>query len=232
MRLAVMQPYFLPYIGYFQLIAAADIFIIYDNIKYTKKGWINRNRILINSKESTISLPLQNASDSLNVRDRELALGFNRNKLAGQLREAYRRAPYFEPTFSLVEEIIHADHNNLFDYLHHSVLTMCQHLGIETSIIKSSEIQIDHELKGQDKVLALCKSVDAHTYINPIGGVTLYSKQNFSDHGVTLKFIKSKEFNYPQFGGEFVPWLSIIDVLMFNSLDSVRECISSNYELN
>jgi hypothetical protein len=135
------------------------------------------------------------------------------------------------PTISLLKEIIHADENNLFDYLLHSVLKICQHLGIETAIIKSSDIAIDHRLKGQDKVIAICKYTDAQTYINPIGGLSLYSKDEFSTHGLNLNFLQSSAFNYPQFGGEFIPWLSIIDVLMFNPLDKVRECISSHYEL-
>ena len=231
MKLAIMQPYFFPYIGYFQLIASVDKFIIYDNIKFTKKGWINRNRILVNSKEAIISLPIKNGSDSLDVCERELAISFDRTKLTNQLQEAYRLAPYFMPTISLLKEIIHADENNLFDYLLHSVLKICQHLGIETAIIKSSDIAIDHRLKGQDKVIAICKYTDAQTYINPIGGLSLYSKDEFSTHGLNLNFLQSSAFNYPQFGGEFIPWLSIIDVLMFNPLDKVRECISSHYEL-
>ena len=88
-----MQPYFFPYIGYFQLIASVDLFIVYDNIKYTKKGWINRNRILLNGKAVPFSLPLKSASDSLDLRDRELATDIDRERLVNQLYGAYRRAP-------------------------------------------------------------------------------------------------------------------------------------------
>ena len=125
MRLAIMQPYFLPYIGYYQLIAAADIFIVYDNIKYTKKGWINRNRILQNGKDVLFSLPLRNDSDSFDVRDRELAADFKRDKLLNQFGEAYRRAPYFAQTFPLLERIVHFDDTNLFRFLHHSIVKTC-----------------------------------------------------------------------------------------------------------
>src|ERR1700680_880113 len=99
MRTAIMQPYFFPYIGYFQLIDSVDLFIVYDNIKYTKKGWINRNRILLNGKDVTLSLPLKSDSDFLDIRDRELAADFNREKLVNQLSGAYRRAPYFRQVF-------------------------------------------------------------------------------------------------------------------------------------
>src|SRR2546425_10536248 len=104
--LAVMQPYFFPYVGYFQLMNAADLFVVYDNIKYTKKGWINRNRILQNGKDVVFSIPLRKDSDSLHIRNREISADFKKAKLLNQIREAYRRSPHFERTFSLVERIV------------------------------------------------------------------------------------------------------------------------------
>ncbi len=231
MKLGIMQPYFFPYIGYFQLITAVDIFIVYDNIKYTKKGWINRNRMLQNGKDVIFSLPLKSDLDYLNVCDRELAADFNRDKLLNQIKGAYRRAPYFENTFPLVELIVRYQNTNLFRFLHHSIVKTCEHLGITTEIRISSDIAIDHDLKSQDKVLALCKAVGASAYVNAIGGMELYSKETFREKGIDLKFIQSKPFEYPQFGNKFVPWLSIIDVMMFNPLDTIRNCISTNYEL-
>lgn len=230
-RVAVMQPYFFPYIGYFQLIAAVDVFVVYDNVKYTKKGWINRNRMLQNGKDAIFSLPLKSASDYLDVRERELAADFNRDKLLNQFRAAYRRAPFFALTFPLVERIVRYEETNLFRFLHHSIVTTCEHLGIATRIKISSEIAIDHSLKNQDKVLALCAALGAGTYVNAIGGMALYAKDAFREKGVDLQFIRPKAFGYPQFGEAFVPWLSIIDVMMFNPLDAIRTCISTNYEL-
>lgn len=231
MRLAIMQPYFLPYIGYFQLIAAVDIFIVYDNIKYTKKGWINRNRLLQNGKDAMFSLSLKSDSDYLDVCERELAADFNREKLLNLINGSYRSAPYFAQTFPLVEQIVRYADTNLFRFLLHSIIKSCEHLGITTDIRISSSVAIDHDLKNQDKVLALCEAVGANTYVNAIGGMELYSKETFLARGVELKFIQSKPFEYPQFGGEFVPWLSIIDVMMFNPLDTIQTCISTNYEL-
>ena len=231
MKLAIMQPYFLPYIGYYQLIAAADQFVVYDNIKYTKKGWINRNRFLQNGKDAMFSLPLKKDSDSLDVCDRELASDFDRERLLNQLNGAYRRAPYFEQTSRLIEQLVRFEEPNLFKFIHHSLIRTCEHLGVTTEIRISSDIATDHELKNQDKVLALCKAVGARTYINTIGGIDLYAKGEFLAREIDLKFIKSKPFEYVQLGNEFVPWLSIIDVLMFNPLDKVRNCIATNYEL-
>ena len=230
-RLAIMQPYFFPYIGYFQLIAAVDLFIVYDNIKYTKKGWINRNRMLQNGKDVMFSLPLKSDSDCRDVCERELAANFHRDKLLNQFKGAYRHAPYFAQTFPLVERVVRHEDANLFRFLHHSIVKTCEHLGITTGIRISSEIAIDHDLTNQGKVLALCEAVGASTYVNAIGGMELYSNETFREKGVDLKFIQSNPFEYPQFGDAFVPWLSMIDVMMFNPLDAIQTCISTNYEL-
>ena len=231
MRLAIMQPYFFPYIGYFQLIAAVDLFIVYDNIKYTKKGWINRNRMLQNGEDAVFSLPLKKDSDYLNVCDREVAPDFNRDKLLNQFKTAYRRAPHFAETFPLLEQIIRYGDPNLFRYLHQSITRICDHLRITTEIRPSSAIQIDHSLKNQAKVVALSRAVGATTYVNAIGGAALYSKEAFAEHGIELKFLQSTPFDYQQFGNPFVPWLSIVDVMMFNSKVQIMRAMSCNFEL-
>ncbi|TCT09059.1 WbqC family protein [Paralcaligenes ureilyticus] len=230
MKLAIMQPYFLPYIGYFQLIAAVDLFIVYDNIKYTKKGWINRNRMLRDGKDVVFSLPLKNDSDYLDVCARELAASFDRTKLLKQLEGAYSRAPHFTRTRSLLEEIMLYQDANLFRYLHHSIIKVCEHLGIKTEIKISSDIDIDHSLKGQDKVIALCDAIGASGYINAIGGIELYSKEAFRDRGIDLAFLQTNPINYTQLDNTFVPWLSIIDVIMFNSPEEIGR-ILTNYKL-
>ncbi len=231
MKLAIMQPYFMPYIGYFQLIGAVDVFIVYDNIKYTKKGWINRNRMLQNHADVMFSLPLKKASDSLHVRERELAAEFGRDVLLRQLSGAYRRAPQFEPTYALLEQIVRHEDDNLFRYIHNSIVCTCKHLSIQTKIIVSSDIDIDHDLKGQDKVIALCEAIGADGYVNSIGGMELYDRREFGMRGIDLKFIRPKPFEYTQYGSAFVSWLSIVDVLMFNSIDVVRSCVKNNYEM-
>jgi hypothetical protein len=226
MRIAIMQPYFFPYIGYFQLIAAVDLFIVYDNIKYTKKGWINRNRYLLNGKDVMFSLPLKKDSDLLDVCERELAADFDREKLLNQMKGAYHHAPYFEQTYPLINEVMRCPEHNLFLFLHNAILRTCIHLGITTEIKISSEIIIDHALQSQDKVLALCKAVGATNYVNAIGGLELYSKEAFQAIDIELEFVKSLPFEYVQYGDSFVPWLSIIDVMMFNSLSMVKRQIT------
>jgi hypothetical protein len=230
-KVAIMQPYFFPYIGYFQMIKAVDLFVVYDNIKYTKKGWINRNRLLAHGRETMFSLPLKKGSDALQVVERELAESFDRKKLLDQFRGAYSAAPYFSQIWPLLERIVLFDNSNLFRYLHHSLVEICTHLGIGSEIAVSSTIPIDHGLKAQDKVIALCRGLHADTYINAIGGRELYSRDEFSSHGIELKFIKAQPIEYAQFGAPFVPWLSIVDVLMFNAPEKVSHMISHNYDL-
>jgi hypothetical protein len=231
MKVAIMQPYFFPYIGYFQLIGSVDLFIIYDNIKYTKKGWINRNRVLRNGADAVFTVPLRKDSDFLDVRDRAVAGDFDRGKLVNQLREAYRSAPHFDEAFPVVEEAIISPRENLFEYIHGSLVDVCRYLRIGTRIVLSSSLAIDPVLKAQERVLALCKAAGASVYVNAIGGEKLYSRDEFDAEGVELKFLKSLAIEYPQFGDPFVPWLSIIDVMMFNSVTRIREFLATRYEL-
>jgi hypothetical protein len=230
MRTAIMQPYFMPYIGYFQLIAAVDLFIVYDNIKYTKKGWINRNRILRNNEDIMISLPLKAASDTLDVAERQLSADFKPGKLLAQIEGSYRTAPFFRGTMVLLEEILHCETTNLFHFILQSIVKTCAHLFISTPILASSSFAIGHELKAQDKVLALCAAAGASVYVNPIGGTGLYAHQDFAERGVDLRFLRSTPFEYAQFGAAFVPWLSIIDVMMFNSPETLAALLRTGWQ--
>jgi hypothetical protein len=225
MRLAIMQPYFLPYIGYWQLIAAVDTFVIYDNIKYTKKGWINRNRFLRNGVEDTFSLPLRKDSDFLDVNQRFLADSYDREDLLNRFREAYRKAPEFSSVVPLLEQIIRNPAANLFEYILGSIRSACEFLEITTPLVVSSTIDCDHSLKSAERVQAICKALGADTYVNPIGGMELYSKDDFARNGIDLKFLKALPFEYEQGGNAFVPWLSILDVLMFNSKTVIKKNI-------
>ncbi len=230
-KAAIMQPYFLPYLGYFQLINSVDVFVVYDNIKYTKKGWINRNRMLTGCTDTVFSIPLKKDSDSLDIRERQLAADFNRAKLLNQFKDAYRKAPEREAVLALLQDVLMSREVNLFGFLHASILRVCQYLGITTKIVISSTLDIDHSLKAQSKVIALCQAVGATTYINPIGGVELYSTDTFSNNGIRLNFLRSKPWEYGQFDNSFIPWLSIVDVMMFNPISDIREKLMCGYEL-
>ena len=225
-----MQPYFLPYIGYWQLLAAVDRFVVYDNIQYTKKGWINRNRFLRQGTDALFTIPLKKGSDFLTIVERSIADEFDPRGLLNALASAYRRAPFFADAFPLVEAIITAAPRNLFEYLLNSLRATATWLEIPTPILVSSTVPIDHGLKGETKVLALCRALEATTYVNAIGGRTLYSDASFARHGIDLRFVQTRPIAYRQFDEAFVPNLSIVDVLMFNSKRAVRDLLGA-YDL-
>jgi hypothetical protein len=227
MKLGIMQPYFFPYIGYFQLLNAVDEFVVYDNIEFSKKGWVNRNRILVNGQDAYITLPLRKDSDYLDIVDRHLADVWTseRTKLAGRISAAYRKAPYYKEVFPLVEQCLAYNDSNLFRFIFHSIQVVKEYLGIETPLVVSSTIDIDHELKGAQRVLAICQARGADVYVNPIGGLELYDKEQFSQENISLFFLKANDIRYPQFGNEFIPYLSILDVLMFNSAGRVKDLL-------
>ena len=227
MTLAIMQPYFLPYIGYWQLLASADRFVVYDNIKYTKQSWINRNRFLRDGEAVFFTLPLKHGSDALDIADRWLADDFDPAALLNPLTSTYRKAPFFAAVLPLLETILAAAPRNLFEFLLRSLRETAAFLDIRTPLIRSSEVAIDHGLKAQEKVLAICRTLGATRYVNAIGGQELYSAAAFAAHGVDLRFVQSHPIIYSQYDRPFVPSLSIVDVMMFNSRDMVRTMLGA-----
>lgn len=229
---AIMQPYFMPYIGYFQLINSVDEFIIYDNIQFTKKGFINRNRILFNGSDRGFTIPIKKDSDYLNIVEREISNTWlkERNKLINLIKQSYKNSPHFNNCIDLIVECIEYKDLNLFNFINNSINILCQYLNINTQIIISSEVLADHSLKSQDKVIDICKARKATKYINAIGGQDLYDKSSFKKEGIELSFIKTNPIEYKQFNNKFEPWLSIIDLLMFNSKEDLNKHIN-NYSL-
>lgn len=226
-----MQPYFFPYIGYWQLINAVDQYVIYDDVNYIKGGWINRNRVLINGEAKYLNLQLDQASpnkkiNEINISTNEVA----HRKLLNTLQMSYSKAPYFDECFTLVKEIMDYDDVNLGRFLENSIRNVCEYLGMTTNIILSSEVIKNNELKGEDKVLEICKALNADTYYNAIGGQELYSKERFKSWGISLSFLKTNRIEYPQFRNEFLSNLSIIDVMMFNSKEEIKRMLEE-YEL-
>ena len=228
MKVGIMQPYFFPYIGYFQLINAVDTFVIYDDVNYMKQGWVNRNRILLKGEEHLFTLNLANASSFKLIN--EIEIGKKNGKLLKTIEQTYKKAPFFPESYSVVEEIVTFKESNLARFLENSIRKLASTLCIQANIVVSSKIEKDMSKKGIDKVIDICKTLNASMYINAIGGQDLYSKEVFAQNQISLKFIKSHPINYPQFSKEFVPWLSIIDVMMFNSLEEINLMLN-DYEL-
>jgi hypothetical protein len=232
MKLGIMQPYFFPYIGYWQLMKVVDKYIIYDDVNFIKAGWINRNKILMNGEGKMINLQLHNASQNKLINEVEVQEGnsvYNK-KLLKTLETCYKKAPHYDDVFPVIESIIKLDEKNLARYLEFSIRRVSEYLSIDTELIVSSTITKNNDLRGQDKVIEICKELGADEYINAIGGQGLYSPEDFVAQGIQLKFLKSGEIRYQQFKNEFVPNLSIIDVMMFNSIEEVKKMLEK-YEL-
>lgn len=233
MKLAIMQPYFMPYIGYFQLIKAVDKFIIYDDVNYIKRGWINRNNILVNNQSSLFSIPVSKSSQHAKIN--EIMINSDtfetwKQNFLRTLEYNYKKAPFYNKVIKLLSDILTNNYCSISKMATQSIYLTCDYLNIECQFNISGELNIGNDLSGTERILEICLEVGATKYINPIGGVDLYSKDTFIQHGVDLSFIKSGDVVYKQFSNEFVPWLSIIDVLMFNSPRSISEMLD-NYEL-
>jgi hypothetical protein len=232
MKLAIMQPYLFPYIGYFQLINIVDKFIIYDDVQYIKGGWINRNRILLNQQAHLFTFSIKNDSTFLNINQRYFTNKFDKEKekFFKIVDSAYRKAPFYSNTKKLLESILSTDEMNISAMITKSLILICDYLDISTEFYISSEIHKDNTLKGEKRVICINKCLNSKHYINSIGGETLYSKDIFKENDIQLSFIKPKLFEYQQFQHLFVPWLSIIDILMFNSIETIQKMLQE-YEL-
>jgi len=228
MKVGIMQPYLFPYIGYFQLMKAVDIFVIYDDVNFIKQGWINRNRILLNNSDFMFNIMLKGSSSFKKINEVEVVC--NNKKLITTIEQSYCKAPYFAEACPVISNILSNDETNLAKYLTNSLNAIIDYLGINISINVSSEMSKDTSLKGDDKVIAICKELKATNYINAIGGHELYSKKKFAENGLILNFIKSKPIVYKQFKDPFIPWLSIVDVMMFNSPEVIKEMLNE-YDL-
>ena len=229
MKIAIMQPYFMPYIGYFQLIKSVDRFVVCDDVQYIKQGWINRNRLLINGEPKLFTFSLKKDHNNYNINKRYFSSNFKKDKekLMRILKGAYKKAPYYSQVEELISNILKYDNNaNIGDFIDNSIREVCKYLGIETEIIKSSNIEKDNTLKCQDKVIDIIKKVHGNIYINSIGGTALYSKDVFKENNIELYFLKRNELEYKQFHNKFVSDLSIIDVMMFNSVEDIQKLLN------
>lgn len=227
-----MQPYFFPYIGYWQLMNAVDTYVIYDDVTFIKNGWINRNRILLNGQPHYFNLPTLGAGSYTLIKDVDLNPDKKQfSKLLKTLECAYKKAPQFRNAMPVLETIINCPAEKMIDLLVFQIREVAKYFGMKTNILVSSkDVQKDTELRAQDKVLDICKNLKATEYYNAIGGQELYSKDDFAKQGIQLHFLKTNEIVYPQFKNDFVANLSIIDVMMFCDRDMLSQIIN-NYDL-
>jgi len=229
-KIAIMQPYLFPYIGYWQLLNFVDKFIIYDDVNYIKQGWINRNNILVQSKAKTFTIPLNNASSNKNINEtyvNNILYARWEKKFIKTIEQSYHKAPYFQKIYDLIIKVLMYNENSTISELAYiSIVEIKRYLNLKTKIIKSSSIYNNSNLYGKDRVIDICKIEKATDYINPIGGEKLYNKKEFKIENINLFFIESDSIIYKQFNHSFTPNLSIIDILMFNSIEETKEFLN------
>jgi hypothetical protein len=230
--IAVMQPYLFPYIGYFQLINEVNQFIFYDDVNFITRGWINRNKILINGEAKYFTVPCKGASQNKLINEIRHGLDDRkRGKLLRKIKFTYGKAPFFESVYTLIESVFNTDTTYIAELAIESVRKSCSYLNLECNFKLSSNHFDNTDLDAADRLIDICKQEKIESYINPIGGKELYNKKYFQENNINLQFLKPEVQKYDQFGDEFVPWLSIIDVMMFNSPGKIKNELLSLYKL-
>lgn len=233
MKTAIMQPYFLPYLSYWQLISAVDCFVILDDVHFIKRGFINRNRILINGRPFLFSVPIKKASQNHLIKDTELCFEEKeKRKFLARIENAYRKAPFFESVMPLIKRITEYEENDLTEYITNSIKEIMSYLDIHTVLLKSSRLEKDNSCTGAERIMEICRCLGSDIYINPGGGRELYRHDVFAEHGISLLFLETRfeQVQYRQFGDEFQERLSILDILMFNAVNEVKGMLQM-YEL-
>lgn len=215
MNVAIMQPYFFPYIGYFQLIHAVDTFVIYDDVHFIKKGWIHRNRILMEGQPHPFTVPIQKMSQNRLICEHERAqIDDVIEQQLKALRHAYQRAPHFHDVFPMLERLIRHPEPNVGRYLAHGIEAIARYFGMSTTFNLSSELGVATHLKGQARIVRICEHLKADHYINAINGMELYDEEIFRRAGLDLSFIQTNPVTYKQGPFPFQANLSIIDMMM------------------
>lgn len=227
MKLAIMQPYFFPYIGYFQLVNAVDKFVFYDDVNYIKSGWINRNRLFLSGAVRYITVPLVAASSFEKI-NRTRVRGENdwSEQMLSVIHQSYAKAPHYRAVANLIEEVLNSQNEYISELAKNSIIAVANYLEIENDFFGSSTVYENQELRSVDRVLDICKKEKATEYWNLPGGKDLYSPETFKNEGVELRIINVEITPYQQIASDFQSGLSIIDVLMFNNRESIKKVLS------
>ena len=232
MRIAIIQPYFFPYIGYMQLMQSVDVFYLLDDVHYIVRGWVNRNRVRVGEQAHWLTVPLVKPSPNKLIC--ELLLQPDdvwRRKMLRTLETSYAKAPYFESVYAMISKVLEASYEKLAPFLHHTLQILTEYLGIEKKMLKTSEQFPGLEEKGQDRIITICQQAGAAVYINPPGGKELYEPEAFQEAGIELRFLKTSwdRLGPTTFSKERLSY-SIIDLMMHHSPEQIKEWLAC-YEL-
>lgn len=228
MTVGVMQPYFFPYLGYYQLAYHCDTFVFYDDVNYIKRGYINRNNIITAGQKHLISLPVMKASQNKKIN--ELRFQSDLAKTYKTIVHSYSKAPYFKKVLPLISRVFDSEERTVSIFTAKTITSVFNYLGIERRFIFSSELDYDRHQEAAEKLRSICRSLDSKKYCNSLGGRELYSKDDFSTNGIELSFLHPIIEPYFQNQREFISGLSMIDVLMWNSPEEIKSMLR-NYKL-
>lgn len=222
-----MQPYFFPYLGYFQLLNSADKFVFYDDVNFIKGGWVNRNRLFLAGEIRYITVPLSHASPFAKINKTRLQGGDRwATDMLSTICQSYGKAPFYKSVYELIESVLRGHDGYLSTVARNSITSTAEYLGLERNFVLSSDIYGNQDKGGIERVLDICELEEASEYLNLPGGQDLYDPDRFARKGIHLKFVDVSIKPYRQFSQEFSPMLSILDVLMFNDPGTVKDMLS------
>ncbi len=230
-KIAIMQPYIFPYLGYFQLINSVDEFVFYDDVNFIKKGWINRNNILLNNQKFMFTIPCIKISQNKLINEvKTIENQQGLEKILKMIKNAYYHAPNFDIVYPMIEQRIMMQNTNISDMAVGSVNDVLSYLDVNKDVYCSSKLEYNRNNDAQGKIISICNCLNANEYINMVGGRGLYNNSDFLMQNISLKFLKPTLSTYKQFTSDFISGLSIIDVLMFNSKSDILS-MCNNFEL-
>lgn len=237
MKIGIMQPYFFPYIGYFSLIKNTDKFILFDIVQFIRHGWIERNRILKQENDwQYISVPLLKHSLETKIKDIKINNNENwKNKICSQLQHYKKKAPFYKQTMDVLQDALNIETDSIVELNAHTLKSVCNYLGInfDYDIFSQMNLEIDKVNAPDEWALNICKALgNIDEYWNPPGGQEFFDRNKYEKAGIKLYFQKVNVVPYPQRRGpeNIITGLSIIDVMMFNSVDAIKEMLD-DYEL-
>lgn len=217
----------MPYLGYFQLVAAVDKFVFYDDVNFFKKGWINRNHILCDKREYLFSIPLDNASQNRRINEIQVALDDRwLRKFYKTIERSYGKAPNYESTIAFLRELFESENTTIGELAKTSVRKVCEYADISTEFVDSSAQYMNESLAGQDRILDICVKEHATEYINAQNGRSLYDREAFRARQIELRFISPMLSPYQRDQPEFVGGLSVVDAMMFVSRTDLRSLMN------
>jgi hypothetical protein len=226
MKLAIMQPYFFPYLGYYSLIKKSDQFILFDTVQFIRRGWIERNRILKPVEGwQYVAVPLIKKELSTIICEMEIRNNEDwRGKLILQLAHYKKKAPFYRETLSVIQDAINMDTNSIVKLNENILKKTCEYFNIplNISIFSEMNIEIEEVTHPGEWALNITKALNGKDYINPTGGVEIFKREQFTNADIKLNFLGNNLSSYNQHRSVFERGLSIIDVMMFN--DPVAIC--------